>query len=110
MSSTFTTQATRGLTVACAAFTVLLAFGSFASPAAARWGDDNDRRNEQHDQRDDHRDNRRDGDRDYRQDWNRDYRAPPVVYQRYDAPTYYAPPIVYGPSYDSGFGLNINIR
>ena len=96
MSNIVTTRPNRRLsakTLACAAFAALLAVGSFAGPAEARWGNDNDR----------HED---------RQDWNRDqYRPPPVVYDRYyNAPTYYAPPIVYGPSYDSGFGLNINIR
>ncbi len=33
------------------------------------------------------------------------YRAPPVVYQQYGAPGYYAPPLVYG----SGLNLNLNL-
>ena len=54
---------------------------------------------------DGHRDNYRGGNGGY-------YRAPPVVYgspyasSYYGRPTYYPPPIVYGP----GVGLNIQIR
>jgi hypothetical protein len=91
----------RTIRAAGAAFVALLALGCYAAPAAARWGDQDDHRNEWRNERNGHR-----------QDWNRGhYQAPPVVYERYySAPTYYAPPVVYGPSYDSGFGLNINIR
>jgi len=107
MSIVLTTRPNRGpsvKTAACAALAALLAVGSYATPVAAAWGDQNDRRNEWRNDRNEHNENR--------QDWNRDhYQAPPVVYERYyTAPTYYAPPVVYGPSYDSGFGLNINIR
>ena len=58
-------------------------------------------------------DGRWDGHRDHYRSWNGGYyRAPPVVYgspyasSYYGAPTYYPPPIVYGP----GVGLNIQIR
>jgi hypothetical protein len=80
-------------TLACVALTALLAVGSFAGSAAAGWGNDNDRH-------------------DARQNGNRNhYQAPPVVYDRYTtAPAYYAPPVVYGTGYDSGFNLNINIQ
>src|SRR5271165_4921584 len=54
-----------------------------------------------------------DGRREHYRSWNGGYyRAPPVVYgspyasSYYGAPTYYPPPIVYGP----GLGLNIQIR
>lgn len=106
MSRTNETRSNRGLpakTLAGMAFTALLALAGFASPAAARWGDDDDhstnQRYEQHNDRGGRHDNRRDWDREQ-------WRAPPVIYQGYDAPTYYAPPLVYTP----GWGLNINIR
>lgn len=107
MSNIGKTRSNRGLSaraVAGATFIALLAFGSFASPAAARWGDQNERRDEWRNERNERNENR--------QDWNRGYyQTPPVVYERYySAPTYYAPPVVYGPSYDPGFGLNIIIR
>jgi hypothetical protein len=58
-------------------------------------------------------DGRWDGHRDHYRSWNGGYyRAPPVVYgspyasSYYGRPTYYPPPIVYGP----GVGLNIQIR
>jgi hypothetical protein len=104
MSNSDKTRSDYGLpakTLACGTVAALLAFASLASPAAARWGNENDRHNERTERNED------------RQEWHRGhyYRTPPVIYERYyNAPTYYAPPVVYGPAYDSGFGLNINIR
>ncbi len=93
----------RGLSVktaACMGAAALLAAGAFTSSASARDDHDNDRQKSWHD---DH------------SDWQGQergyYRAPPVVYDRYVAPTYYAPPpLVYGPSYGSVPGLTITIQ
>lgn len=92
MSFSNETRSSRGLSTSaiCLAFTTLLAVASFTGPAAAGWGNDNNRH-------DDHRDNR--------QGWNGGgYQPPPVVYYN-NPPAYYAPPVVYG----QGFGININI-
>jgi hypothetical protein len=97
------TKAGRGLsakTAACMGLAVLLVAGAFASSAAARDDNDNDRQRSWHD---------------HHRDWQGPergyYRAPPVVYDRYSAPTYYAPPpLVYGPSYGSVPGLTITIQ
>lgn len=102
MAWTKKTRSGRGLsaqTVIGIAFTALLALGTFASPAVARDDHDNDRQRGWHDNRNDWQG----GERGY-------YRAPPVVYDRYAAPTYYAPPVVYGPSYGSGPGLTLTIQ
>jgi hypothetical protein len=84
--------------VAALAVSALLALGTFAIPAYADGDGDGHRRDEHH-------------------NWNGGYyRAPPVVYGSvyggsyygtpYDAPTYYPPPVVYGPS----VGFSIHIR
>jgi hypothetical protein len=78
----------------CLAFAAMLAVASLATPASARWGDQNDHRGEQ---------------RNYNQGWNNNYyAAPPVVYQNYGNNGYYPPPVVVG-GYGSGINLNINI-
>jgi hypothetical protein len=96
------TRSGRGLSAETAismGFAALLAVGTLASPAAARDDHDNDRQRSWQDNRN---------------DWHGEergyYRAPPVVYDRYVAPTYYAPPVVYGPSYGSSPGLTITIQ
>ena len=86
-------------TVICMGLVAMLAVGTFASSAVARDDHDNDRQRSWQDNRNDWHE----GERGY-------YRAPPVVYDRYVAPTYYAPPLVYGPSYGSGPGLTITIQ
>jgi hypothetical protein len=76
----------------CLAVTAAVAVASFTVPASARWGDQNER----------HDNNRG------QQGWNGNggyYNAPPVVYQPYGNYGYYAPPTVYG----SGLNLNINL-
>lgn len=103
MPRTKKTRSDRGLSAETAvriAFTALLAIGTFASSAAARDDHDGDRQRSWQENRNDWQR----GDRGYY------YRAPPVVYDRYAAPTYYAPPVVYGPSYGYSPGLTITIQ
>jgi hypothetical protein len=78
----------------------MLALGTFARPASARWADRGDHRG---DQRDDYRGG----------GWTGGYYAPPPVV--YAAPVggygYYPPPVVYGPAVGINLpGVSIGIR
>ena len=83
------------------AILAMLALGTYAAPANARWDEQNNARwDERNDHRDSHRDNR-DNDR---HDWNGGYyAAPPVVYGPYGGYGYYPPPVIYGP----GIGISV---
>lgn len=78
------------------AVSVLLALGTFATPASADWNGDHDG---------------------YHHNWSGGYyRAPPVVYgssygNGYYGSPYYPPPVVYGPGIGISLpGVNIGIR
>jgi len=87
-----------------AAITAMLALGTLAGPANARWADRDDHRGDQRtEQRDDHRG----------EGWTGGYYAPPPVV--YAAPVggygYYPPPVVYGPAIGITLpGVSIGIR
>jgi hypothetical protein len=66
-------------------FSTMLAFGTFAVPAHAAWGE-----------RDNHHDDHRGGHDNWRAPY---YAPPPVVYaEPYAGTPYYPPPVVYGPA------------